>query len=169
MHKTKHPLITVLNILIFFISPLFYYTGILPLSIKGITPLLILPILTAFSIFNSPLVSAITGLLCGVFMDANTLDSYCFNAIMLVVLGTFVSVASNNLFNKNIFSAIVLSLITAIFYFVLQWAVFEINNITTKDSLIYLLKYALPTAVYSAVFIIPFYYLYRYFERRKES
>ena len=169
MHKTKHPLITVLNVLIFFISLLFYYTGILPLSIKGITPLLILPILTAFSIFNSPLVSAITGLLCGVFMDANTLDSYCFNAIMLVVLGAFVSVASNNLFNKNIFSAMVLSLITAIFYFVLQWAVFEINNITTKDSLIYLLKYALPTAVYSAVFIIPFYYLYRYFERRKES
>ncbi len=169
MHKTKHPLITILNILIFFVSLLFYYTGILPLSIKGITPLLILPILTAFSIFNSPLMSAITGLLCGVFMDCNALNSYCFNAMVLLVLGTFVAVASTNLFNKNIFSAMVLSLLTAVFYFVLQWAVFETDNIAISDSLTYLLKYALPTAVYSAVFIIPFYYLYRYFERRKES
>ncbi|MBQ4120027.1 MAG: rod shape-determining protein MreD [Clostridia bacterium] len=169
MSKTKHPLITILNILIFFISLLFYYTGILPLSIKGITPLLILPILTAFSIFNSPLTSAITGLLCGVFMDCNALNSYCFNAIVLVILGTFVAVSSNNLFNKNIFSAMVLSLVVAVFYFVLQWAVFETDNITINDSLTYLLKYAFPTAVYSAVFIIPFYYLYRYFERRKES
>lgn len=169
MSKTKHPLITILNILIFFVSLLFYYTGILPLSIKGITPLLILPILTAFSIFNSPLTSAITGLLCGVFMDCNALNSYCFNATMLLVLGTFVAVASTSLFNKNIFSAMVLSLIAAVFYFVLQWAVFETDNTTINDSLTYLLKYAFPTAVYSAVFIIPFYYLYRYFERRKES
>lgn len=169
MLKTKHPFITIINILIFFVSMLFYYTGILPLTIKGITPLLILPILTAFSIFNSPVVCAVVGLLCGVFMDANALDSYCFNAIVLVIIGTFVAVSSNNLFNKNIFSAMVLSLITAAFYFILQWAVFETNNITIEDSLIYLLKYALPTSVYSAVFIIPFYYLYRYFERRKES
>lgn len=169
MNKTKHPFITILNVLIFFASLLFYYAGILPLSIKGITPLLILPILTAFSIFNTPLVSAITGLLCGVFMDCNALDSYCFNAIILLVLGTFVAVSSTTLFNKNIFSAMVLSLISAFFYFVLQWAVFETNNITVSDSLTYLLKYAFPTAVYSAVFIIPFYYLYRYFERRKES
>ncbi len=168
MHKTKHPFITIINILIFFTSMLFYYTGILPLTIKGITPLLILPILTAFSIFNTPLVSAITGLLCGVFMDCNTLNSYCFNAIVLLVLGAFVAVASTSLFNKNIFSAMVLSLIAAVFYFVLQWAVFETDNMTINDSLTYLLKYAFPTAVYSAVFIIPFYYLYRYFERRKE-
>lgn len=169
MLKLKHPFITIINILIFFVSMLFYYTGVLPLTIKGITPLLILPILTAFSIFNSPVVSAVAGLLCGVFMDANALDSYCFNAIVLVIIGAFVAVSSNNLFNKNIFSAMVLSLITAALYFILQWAVFETNNTTIEDSLIYLLKYALPSAVYSAVFIIPFYYLYRYFERRKES
>lgn len=169
MLKLKHPFITIINVLIFFVSMLFYYTGVLPLTIKGITPLLILPILTAFSIFNTPVVSAVAGLFCGVFMDANALDSYCFNAIVLVIIGAFVTVSSNNLFNKNIFAAMVLSLITAVFYFTLQWVVFETNNITIKDSLIYLLKYALPSAVYSAVFIIPFYYLYRYFERRKES
>lgn len=169
MLKLKHPFITIINVLIFFVSMLFYYTGVLPLTIKCITPLLILPILTAFSIFNTPVVSAVAGLFCGVFMDANALDSYCFNAIVLVIIGAFVTVSSNNLFNKNIFAAMVLSLITAVFYFTLQWVVFETNNITIKDSLIYLLKYALPSAVYSAVFIIPFYYLYRYFERRKES
>ncbi len=166
MHKQRHPIILLLNILIFFSSTLFYYTGILPLTVKGITPLLIIPILTAFSVFHSPLVSAFTGMACGFFMDSCAINSYCFNAIMLLIIGAFVSVASNNLFNKNIFATMVLSLVTAIFYFIFQWLVFHTIGITLNDSLKYLLKYALPTAIYSAIFIVPFFYIFRYFNKR---
>lgn len=166
MHNKKHPSIIILYILIFFLSLLFYYTGILPLSIKGITPLLVLPILTAFSFFHSPLACALTGLACGIFMDSCALGSYCFNAITLLLIGTLVSLASSNLFNKNIFSAMVLSLIVCAIYFLLLWGVFHTNSVTITDSLIYLLKHALPSAVYSAIFILPFYYLFRYFNKR---
>ncbi len=166
MQNRKHPTITVINILIFFALLLFYYTGILPLTVKGVTPLLILPLLTAYSIYHSPIASALTGAACGIFMDSIALGSYGFNAVVLLILGTLVAIAANNLFNKNIFAATVLSLITCIVYFILQWAFFNTDNVSLNDSLIYLLKYALPTSVYSAVFILPFYYLYRYFDKR---
>ncbi len=163
MNKRKHIGILTAKILLFFFSILFYYTNCFNITIKGITPLLILPLITAFSLFHSPLACALSGLLCGVFMDACAVGSYCFNAIVLMVIGAFVAVASNNLFNKNIQSACVLSLITCAFYFCLQWAFFHLNNVDTKDILIYILDYSLPSIIFSALFIIPFYYLYKYF------
>ena len=166
MRNKKHIGINVIKILIFFFALLFYYTGILPLTIKGATPMLILPIITAFSFFHSPLCCALTGLACGIFMDSCALGSFCFNAIALMLIGLFVSLASNNLFNKNIFAAAVLSLITAAVYFILLWLVFHTNDESFSDSLIYLLKYALPSAIYTALFILPFYYLFRYFNKR---
>lgn len=165
MHKKKHPFIILLNILIFLFVLLFYYTGIFTFSIKGITPLLILPLLTAFSIFHSPIVSALIGLACGIFMDACAIGAYCFNAIILLLIAAFVAVTSNNLFNKNIQSAAVLSLITSVFYFVMRWLCFHISNVTLTDNLIYLLKYAFPSAIFSAIFILPLYYVYKYFHK----
>lgn len=165
MNKKRHPVVLTLKILIFFFAVLFYYTSAFNITVKGITPLLILPLITAFSLFHSPLACALSGLLCGIFMDACAISSYCFNAIVLMVIGAFVSVASGNLFNKNIQSATVLSLITATFYFCLQWAFFHTDNVTTRDSFTYLLNYAFPSMLFSAVFIIPFYYLYKHFNK----
>lgn len=165
MRSKKHTLIFTLNILIFFIIILLRYTNSSPLRFFDATPLLILPLLTAFSLFHSPISCAITGLFAGIFMDAVASGSYCFNAIMLLCIGTFVSVASNNLFNKNVPSSVVLSLITSGIYFIFQWIVFHARIENINDSLIYLLNYALPSAVVSAVFIFPFYFLYKYFHK----
>lgn len=165
MHKKKHPFILLFNVLLFFFAVTFYYTNILNFSIRGITPLLVLPILTSFSLFHSPLTSAITGVLCGILMDSNMIGSFCFNALLLLIIGTFVSVSSHNLFNKNVKSSVVLALICCTFYFIMQWLFFHTANVDITDSLIYLLNYAFPSAVYSAVFVIPFFYLYNYFNK----
>ena len=165
MHKKRHPIILMLNILIFFFTLLFSNTNILTFSIKTASPLLILPLLTAFAIYHSPLSSALTGLVCGIFMDTVAADSYCFNAILLLVIGGFASFAANNLFNKNIQSAVVLSLINCVFYFVLLWLFFHTNNVSITDSAIYLLRYSLPSAVLSAIFILPLYYVYKHFNK----
>lgn len=165
MNIKKHPVIFTLNILIFFFAVLFFYIDAFSISIKGISPLLILPILTAFSLFHSPIVCAIAGLFCGIFMDACMVGSFCFNAITLLCIGVFVSVASSNLFNKNIQSATVLSLITSGVYFIFQWIFFHTNNVSLTDNLGYLLKYAFPSAIFTAVFIFPFYYLYKHFHK----
>lgn len=158
-------MIFAINILLFFFSVHFYYTGILNLSIRNITPLLVLPLLTSFAIFHHPLSSSFVGLLCGIFMDSCMIGSYCFNAIILLLAGAGVSLMASNLFNKNIKATIVISLIICSVYFILQWLFFHSGNVTFKDSLMYLFNYALPTAVYSAIFVIPFYYLYKHFNK----
>lgn len=165
MHRKKHPFIIILNLLLFALILLFYYTNNLVITIKGISPLLILPLLAAFSIFHPPIISAIVGLIAGIFMDSCVVGSYCFNAITLLVIAAFVSVSSSNLFNKNIQSASVLSLITCAFYYVALWLCFHNSNVSLTDSLIYLLKYAFPSAIFSSVFIIPFYFIYKHFHK----
>lgn len=165
MNNKKHPYIFILNILIFSVLILLHYTDKTALSISGISPVLILPLLTAFSMFHSPIASALTGLIAGIFMDSCTIGSYCFNAVALLLLGTAISLASSNLFNKNIGSAAVLSVITCGIYHISQWLVFQTFGKGFTESVMYLLKYAAPAAVFSAIFIFPFYFLYKYFHR----
>lgn len=169
MHKKRHPIILLLTVLIFFLSILFYFTDALNFKIGGATALLLLPIITAFSMFHSPLTCCFTGLACGIFMDACMLGAYGFNAVLLMLIGVFVSLTSNNLFNKNIWASLVLSLIVSLFYFIMHWIFFHTANVSLKDNLMYLLKYAVPSAIYSAVFIIIFYYIFKHFHKIKSE
>ena len=165
MNNKKHPFIFTFNVLLFFVLIILQYTDKTIISISGVSPVLLLPLLTAFSIFHSPLASALVGLLAGIFMDSCAIGSYCFNAIVLFLLGAAVSLAASNLFNKNIGSAAVLSLLCCGVYHISQWAVFQTFGKQFSDCLLYLLKFALPSALFSALFIFPFYFLYKYFNK----
>lgn len=160
--KKHHPFIILFNILIFAAAVL-----LKPLesaiTIKNATPLLVLPLLCAFSIFSSVYSAAVVGFLTGACLDSLTSGAYCFNTLTLMLTAVAVTVCANNLFNKNIRSAAVISLLVSTTYFILKWLVFHAINATITDSMQYLLKFALPSAVFSAVLIFPFFYLYRYF------
>lgn len=165
--KKRHPVIFTVNILLFFGVILFSGNDIIDISIKNATPLLLLPMLTAFSIFNSVTACALTGFITGALLDSVSSGTYCFNTIILMVLSVSVSLAANNLFNKNIRAAAALSLMTSFIYYIVYWLVFMAFGVEIQNSLIYLLEYGLPSAVYSAVFIFPFYFLYRHFAKIK--
>ena len=169
LKNKRHPVILILNILFFFVVILFHYTNAFNLKIYTATPMLVLPLLVAFSLFSSVSKAAAVGLFSGIFMDSVASGSRSFNALILMLIAAFVCVASNNLFNKNIQSAVVLSLICCIFYFVVYWIVFHTFSKELESSLAYLLKYALPSAVYSAAFIFPFYYIYKHFNKIKSE
>ena len=165
IRQKNHPFILIINILIFSSLLLLQYTDNIEIKISTASVLLILPSLTAFSLFHSPLVSSLAGLFCGIFMDACAARVYCFNSIILICICCFVSLSSSSFFNKNIPSAAVLSLITCSLYFVAEWIVFHTKIENFNDSLIYLLIYALPSAVLSSIFIFPFYFLYKHFHK----
>lgn len=166
--KRHHPFIFILNLLIFAAAVILSPIESL-ISIKTATPMLILPILTAFSVFGSVYSAALSGFLAGACLDSITSGSYCFNSIALLLVGVAVNLCANNLFNKNIRSAAVLALLAASFYFILKWILFFAVGSDISVSMLYLLKYALPSAVYSAVFIFPFFYLYRHFSNISNS
>lgn len=165
MLKNNKWLLLSANICLFFLIIIFTLSGVIDISIKNATPLVLLPLVTAFSIFNSAGKSAFAGFIVGACLDSVQTGAYCFNTITFLIIAVLVYLISNNLFNKNIQSAVAVSLIMSALYFVLKWALFFTAGHSAQDSLTYLLGYAFPSAVYSAVFILPLYYLYRFFDR----
>lgn len=158
--------IKVCNVFIFFIVTIVYCSGAAPLTIANATPFTVLPLLVGYSIFSTTGKSAIAGLLCGICVDAVAAKAVSFNAIILMLTAVFVCLFANNFFNKNIKSALVMSILSSVIYFVLNWLLYYISS-DVKDSTTFLMNYALPSAIYTAVLIIPSFYLYRYFDKIK--
>ena len=167
--KKHHPFIFIINILLFFAVILLGDNGVLDFSIKNATPLFILPLSSAFAMFESFENSIVAGLLSGILVDGVTMGAFCFNAIVFVLLATFINLASNSLFNKNLKASIAVSFIVCFAYFTIYWLCYMTFGTGIKNSLIYLLEYGMPSALYSAVFVIPFYFLYRHFNKIKSS
>ncbi len=159
--------ITFVNLVIFIFVCLFYSTGVISLSINSVTPFTVLPLLAAYSIFASVQKSAVVGLVVGIFVDSCAARTYCFNAIILMLICVFVCLTANNLFNKNIKATYLISLLSSIVYFLFYWIFFHIAGCSFKDSLTYLVSIGLPSALYTSVFIFPFYFLFRFFEKIK--
>ena len=163
--KLKKFLIAAFNVMIFFVFSLLHYSNILSFKIFGAGTILLIPLLVAFSLWHSPIACAIAGMLSGIILDSSAQGSYCFNAIILLLIGVFVSVTSNTLFNKNLPSAIVISFICSVIYYLMQWVIFQTFSEGVHYSLTFLLEISLPSAILTALFIFPFYYLYKYIVR----
>lgn len=163
--KKRHPVIGIITFFLFFTVLIFHSVGTVDISIKNAVPLVIIPLLTAFSMYNSVTVSTVVGLLVGIFMDGTASGTLCFNAIFFVLAAAFVSVLSENLFNRNIRSALLLSFLVSLSYYLLRWVFFCVIGASAHDNLTYLLRYAFPSIVYTNIFIFPFYFLFKYFNK----
>ena len=163
--KKRHPWIAVVNFMLFFLAFIFHYTDIIDISIKNAEPLIIIPLLTAFSMFSGTGASAAVGLLTGIFMDSSASGAVCFNAALLMLSAALISVSAERLFNRNIRSAILLCVLASLVYYLLRWLCFYAFSAGAGDNLTCLLSYAFPSMLYTDIFIIPFYFLYKYFYR----
>lgn len=157
--------IRVLTTLTFVFVCLFFSIGAIDLSIKNATPFTVLSLLTAYALFVSPTRSAVVGLAVGIFLDSTSGSTHCFNSIALMLITLFVCLIANNIFNKNLKASLIISLLAAVSYFVLYWGFFYIIGCSLRESLTYLINYGLPSAVYTAIFILPFYYLFKFFQK----
>ena len=167
LKKERHIGIFFINLAIFILLLLMHFSGITDIKIYGASLMLILPMLTAFSMFFDALYAAFTGLTVGICMDAFTSGTYCFNALSLMLLGLAVSFTAHYLFNRNIRSALVLSFFCCAVYYFFRWLCFYAFDSGSKDSFLYLFRYGFPSAVYSALCIVPFYFLERFFYKKR--
>ena len=161
--KKRHPGLAIINFMLFFFAFIIHYTDSISISIKNAVPIIILPLLTAFAMFSSPAASAAVGLITGICMDGAASGALCFNAAVLMLAAALTSVCANNLFNRNVRSALLLSVIVTLVYFVLRWACFYAFSLSARDNLTYLLSYAFPSVIYTNIFVFPFYFLYKHF------
>lgn len=165
--RSRHYCITLVNILLFSVLFLLHYSGIFTLQIFHANPIVLIPCLVAFSMFSEEWVAAFTGMIVGIFMDSVASGSYGFNTILFMLLGVATSFTVHYLFNSNIRSAIMLSLCASLIYFLTRWLVFHTIGDSISNSIFYLLRFGLPSVIYTNLFIVPLFYLQRKFYKIK--
>lgn len=165
--QKRYPLITTLNIAFFFLSITLFDSGSISLKIMGASPFVTLCVLVVFSCFAKPAVAAAVGFIVGAFTDSISTHSYCFNTILLFVLAVAASLLASNVFNRNLKATVALCFLISAVYHIAYWCFFIAFSVNLSQSTEYFLGFALPSVVYNAAISIPFYFIYKKFEKIK--
>ncbi len=145
-------------IAVFILIHLLTYNPFFSLKIGNAVPVMTIAATISVAFYFGEWWGFTAGILSGIFADAVTSGSYCFNAIMLLLIGLISGILLRKYLNHNIFSALALSGAASCIYFFLK-GIFFINDYGALQGFEYLLLHSLPSMVYSALFIIPFYFL----------
>lgn len=140
---------------------LFHYTGLIDITIYGASPLILLPLTVAVAMFYDELVGLVFGIICGFAIDAVAGSSSVFNTVTFMFIGFAVGLLAKRIFNRNLPGAIALTFISALVYFGIKWIITAIIP-DVQGKVYYLFWHLTPSAVYTVLFILPFYF----FEKR---
>jgi rod shape-determining protein MreD len=158
MNKKRRFLAVAVNVLLLITFFALRYSGLSFLSIGQAVPLILLPLAVSISIFYSENIGLLTGLITGAFMDSVSTESSCFNTIFMVIACMVCGLLSSTFLNKNLKAAICLSVGASFAYFILKYLIFfSFFGMSVDYS--YFTLYLIPSAVYTSVWIIPFYFL----------
>ena len=134
------------------------YSSVATFKIGNATPVVLLPLVVAIAMFFGDNASILAGLLSGILMDGFSSDSSCFNTLFFVVMSAICNLLSNLFLNRNIKAAVYLSALVSTLYFFVKYLVFFVfRGISVNYD--YFMLYLIPSLVYTAIFIIPFYFL----------
>ncbi len=143
---------------LFILIHMLTYSPLFSLSIANAVPIMSIAAVITVAFYYGEWLGFTAGVIYGIFADAVSSGSYCFNAISLLLIGLLSGVALRKILNHNIFSAITLSTISSGLYFFVHGLIFTFRE-SALEGFEYLLLHCLPSAIYSALFIIPFYFL----------
>lgn len=153
--------------LIALIIYLFHYTGLIDISVYSASPLILLPLTVAVAIFYDELVGLVFGLVCGFAIDAVAGSTSVFNTLLFMFIGFAVGLFARRIFNSNLPGAIALTFIATAVYFGLKWLTTAIIP-DVQGKVYYLFWHLTPSAVYTVIFIIPFYFLEKFIHKEKK-
>jgi rod shape-determining protein MreD len=146
---------------------LFHYTGLIDITIKGASPIILLPITVAVAMFYGELTGLLFGLCCGFAMDAVAASTSVFNTLAFMFIGFIAGLLAKRIFNRNLPAAITRTLIIEIGYFGTKWLMNAIIP-DVQGKVHYLLWNLTPCAVYTLIFIIPLYCLEKRLHKEKK-
>ncbi len=143
---------------LFIVIHILTYNPFFSLKIFNAVPVLTIAAVVAVSYYFDEWWGFVAGTISGIFSDSVGSGTVCLNAIFLLSLGLISGVLFKKYLNRNILSVSMLSVIGSILYFLLYGLIFTFNN-DVFQGLEYLLLHCLPSAIYSGLFIFPFFYL----------
>ncbi len=142
--------------LLIFLLYIFTYTDIVSLRIgNAILMPLIAPIIVIGMNYGE-WAGFWSGLVVGIFCDAVGAKVSCFNTLFLLIIGCAAGVLIKYYLNRNILTSLVLSLAASILYFSVYFLLHYFTG--EAQGFKYLLFYALPSAIYTAIFMLPVFY-----------
>ena len=157
-NRNKQPIAFIINAAILVLLYILRYSELMTLTIGQASPITLIPFVVAIAIFYGEWLGAAAGFFAGAFMDGSMSGSSCFNTLVIMLIGLIAGVLASHYMNKNIRSAACLSLGSAFVYlFVKMIFFYSFKEIPTGAE--YYSMYFIPTVFYTALFIIPFYFL----------
>lgn len=145
-------------ILGFFCFLLFFLQRIpgVTLKVGNAYPLLLLPAVMVAAALLREWAGFLTGLVCGIALDTVHNGSACFNTLAFIVIGVGFGLTFRFLLNRNIKSMILAGGVGSLIFFLARWF-FLVLLAGDSSAFKILFKYELPSAIYSALFVIPFF------------
>lgn len=159
MNRKRAQFITVfVNLLLIIIAFLIRYSGSRFLCIGNATPLFLIPITLSIAIFYGENAGLFSGLLAGVLMDSSDSAVTCYNTFFFIIACSLCAVLASRVLNKNIKAALCLSGGMSFGYYILKYIIFySFSGISVEYG--YFTSYLVPSALYTALLLIPFYFL----------
>lgn len=159
MNKRKAFFISLLtNCLIGAIIFLARYSWGITLALGQAVPILLIPLAVSIAIFFGEGVGLAAGLFIGIFMDSAASDATCFNTLFLSIGCVACGVMAFRFLNRNLKAAICLSAGMSFAYYLLRYVIFyAFRGIEVTYE--YFVVNLIPSAVYTALWLIPFYFL----------
>ena len=140
-------------------------TEILTLKIGTAHPILLIPLLISVSMAAREWVGLVFGGLIGILLDITAADTYCFNLVAFALIGCVCGLLCSYFVNDNIYSALVLSVCSSLAYFTVKWLVFFVFD-GNADALQFFVNHSLLSAIYTSLFIVPFYYAIHFISKK---
>lgn len=155
-----------INALLFILFVFIQYNNVFSIKILTANPMLPLSLLVAIGMFCSEFRSALTGLTVGIFLDTVANTPPGFNSLVFMCLGLCSVLIIKHLFNNNVFAAFALCILCAGIYFIARWLVCIAFQASFTENLTYLFRTAFPSCIYTAVLVIPLYFLEKHLYKK---
>ncbi len=134
------------------------YSGLVTLAIGQAVPITLIPFVAAVALCYGEWYGAAAGFFAGALMDSVTTASSCFNSLTVMLIGLVCGLLSSYYLNKNLYAAACVSLGASFTYLFARLLFFySFKGISIGAD--YYSLYFIPTVFYTALFIIPFYFL----------
>lgn len=155
--KRKRFICAFINTLLILLCFILRFSGA-TLALGEAVPMILIPIVLSVAIFCSENVALAAGFFVGVLMDSASSDALVFNTLFFT-LGAFAcSLLSSRYLNRNLKSALCLSAGMSFGYYILKYLIyFVFSSVSAQHS--YFSSYLIPSAIYTALWIIPFYFM----------
>ncbi|MBR2152598.1 MAG: hypothetical protein IJ944_04865 [Clostridia bacterium] len=149
--------------LILFILYLYQNVNTLP-SPLGLIPAIVVVYVAVCGSIMGEYVGCVMGFMGGLLCDVSAPLSYCFNLVVLTAIGIACGFLGTRLFTRRFVCTLTLSFLALVVYFILQWLV--VGVIFGNEGFYYLLRYSLPSVLYSLLYVLPVYPLVSIINKR---